>query len=104
MRRLHQAGQFGGRDQGHIARTPPPHNNNFLLFRDLIQDRSELVSQMGICSFDSQGALNPIVQGSCTLHPYWQPVTFPSTLPEVLPLRVLLPLQVMLPPFCAFSP
>jgi len=54
MRGLHQTSQFGRWNQGHVAGTPATNNDDFLVIHDPVQERSQLVTQLGVGGFDGQ--------------------------------------------------
>ena len=51
MGRFHKTGELSCCYQRNILRTPTPDNDDFLILNDLVQNRSEFVTQIGICCF-----------------------------------------------------
>ena len=53
---LGQSGEFGGRNQGDVARTFSPDDNGFLLVYYLVEHGGEVLAETGVRRFGRHGA------------------------------------------------
>ncbi len=56
MRRFHEPGEFTGRNEGDIASPFAADYHDLLLIDDVIQDASEILTQVGVCRIDGRTA------------------------------------------------
>ena len=55
---FHETGEFGGREKGDVACSPPPNDHGFLLVHHLIENTGQILTKAGVRRFKRHEAPN----------------------------------------------